>query len=354
MKSISIHELKGGEIIGKDILIPEGGTLLTSATKYRLSFKNRLLERGITNLFIDDAISESIEPPELLPQEIKTSLTNNLKKQFDFIQNVVSIDLDEINYITSIILETISSKEIILDMIDLKRNDSYTYSHCLNVAILSCAIALKMNFDSDLLENLIIGAILHDIGKMILPKDILNKPGKLTIDERKVLETHATLGYEFIKDEPNVSPLSKVIILCHHERENGKGYPLGKGTDLHLAPKIVAVSDVFDALISDRPYRKGFPINRALSILKQESLNVEVIKTLESIIAFYPVGSAVLLNNATIGLVEKNFSDDLPRPLLRIIFNTTSQMKEDYRCNLQAEPTLYITKKIDYLPHFSH
>lgn len=351
MRLTSVHNLSGGEIIGKDILTAEGGILLKATTKFRPIFKEKLLDRGISEIFIEDKLSYGIEPPELISAQIKSKLNQNLKTQFESIQNVMSIDLSEIHCITSTILENMSHQDLVLDIMDLKRNDNYTYSHCLNVSILSCAIAKKMGFNFDMLQKVITGAVLHDIGKMIIPKDLLNKPGKLSPEERSIMETHSTLGYELIKNDHSISPISKIIILCHHEREDGTGYPLKKGTELHIATKIVAVADVFDALIADRPYRNGFPVNRALSLLKQEKLNTDIIHTLENMVAFYPVGSAVRLNNNLIALVEQNYADDLRRPTLRVIYDLNSSTQKDYKCHLRNEPDKYIIERLHTLPH---
>ena len=347
MRLTSVQNLIGGEIIARDILTSEGGILLRASTKFRPAFKDKLLARNITHVFITDHISKGITPPELISSELKIKLSQNLRSQFESVQKVMHINMEEIHSTTTTIIENMQDKNIILDMLDLQRNDSYTYSHCLNVAILSCALGKKLGFNAAMLEKTVKGAILHDIGKMIIPKDILNKPGKLTMPEKEVMDSHCKLGYDLIKDNPAMSPITKIIVLCHHEREDSSGYPLGKGDELHIAAKLVAVADVFDALIADRPYRQGFPINTALSILKQERLNTEIIHTLENIIAFYPVGSTVLLNNYHVGLVEQNFADDLRRPLVRVFYNLNTRTAEDYKCNLKKETDKYIIEKLN-------
>ncbi|MGL5675145.1 MAG: HD-GYP domain-containing protein [Cellulosilyticaceae bacterium] len=350
MRLTYVHNLSGGELIGKDILTPDGAILLKANTTFREAFKDRLLDRGISEIYIKDNLSEGIEPPELISQNIKMKLNNHLQSQFESIQNVLSIDLEEIHTLTTTILENMSDQDIIFDMMDLKRNDNYTYAHCLNVSIISCALAKKMSFTFEMIEKVVAGALLHDIGKMVLPKDILNKPGKLTPHERAIMETHSTLGYDLIKENPTMSAISKVIILCHHEREDGNGYPLQKGADLHIASKIVAVADVFDALISDRPYRNGFPINEALLLLKQESLNTDIIAILEKMVAFYPVGCAVRLNTNEIALVEKNYSADLKKPSLRVIYDLNTLSPVNFKCSLMNDNNRFIVERLDDLP----
>ncbi len=352
MRLINVDDLIGNEIIGKDILSEQGGILLKAQTKFRTVFKDKLVSMGIKQIFIEDDFSEGIIPPEAIEQSLKLKLIHNLKEQFESMQDIMSINLSDIQSIATTILETMSSNEIVLDLMDLQRNDSYTYSHCLNVSIMSCAIAKKMGFSIDMIEQIILGALLHDIGKMILPKDILNKPDRLSDSERSIIETHSKLGYDLIKDNSGVNAITKVIVLCHHEREDGSGYPLGKGDDLHISAKIIAVADVFDALISDRPYRSGFPINMALNILNQENLNQNIICTLQSIVAFYPVGSTVQLSNGLVGLVEKNHSQDLKRPLLRIIYDIKTQRLENRRYNLLHEPDVHIIDRINDIPSY--
>lgn len=347
MRLVNINNLKGGEIIAKDILSPTGGILIKNSTRFRSTFKYQLLERNITEIYIDDEFSEGIMPTEVISHQLKQTLNLNLSNQFQSIQDVMAFDFNEVAQITNALMSAIDNKDLIFDVMDLKRNDHYTYSHCLNVAIFSYSLAKKMNVSEDILPDIITGALLHDIGKMIIPKDVLNKAGRLTPEERAILETHSKLGYEFVKDDFSISAICKVIILCHHEREDGMGYPLKKGADLHIAAKIVAVADVFDALISDRPYRSKFPIDIALKFSKQEKLNLEILECLENMIAFYPIGSAVLLSNNCIALVEQNFSDALTCPSVRVVFDCTTRTKEYYKLNLQKEDTIKIIRKVD-------
>lgn len=351
MRLIPVEHLRGGEIIGKDILTSEGSILLKSSSHFKLAYKNRLLEHHIYEIYVDDEISRGIIPQEIISPPLKNHLKTQLNEHFKYIENVMSINAEDLQPLTNLIIEELSNKDIILDMTNLKYNDRYTYTHCVNVAIMSCALAQKMGFNYEDLKKIVTGALLHDIGKIMIPKDILNKSGPLTPDERMVIETHCQIGYDIIKNNPTLSPVSKVIILCHHEREDGKGYPLCKGEDLHIGTKIVAVADVFDALVSNRPYRDAFPVNLALSILKKEKLNLQVIETLESLVAFYPIGSTVKLNNHLIGLVEQNFAADLTKPIVRIIYNLQTRQPENYKCDLRQESSLKIVEKLVDLPY---
>lgn len=351
MRLVPVENLKGGEIIGRDILTSEGSILLKATSRFKPAYKKRLLERRIHNIYIDDDISKGIVPYEIINPHIKRQLKNELNEQFKRIENVMSVNLQDIEPLTTIIIDELSNKNLILDMMDLKCNDGYTYSHCVNVGIITCALAKKIGFNYEDIKKIVTGALLHDIGKIMIPKDILNKPGQLTFDERTVIQSHCQIGYDIIKNDPTMSPISKVIVLCHHEREDGNGYPLAKGEDLHMGAKIVAVADVFDALVSDRPYRDGFPVNRAMTFLKKEKLNQYVINVLESMVAFYPVGSAIRLSNQLIALVEQNFTSDLTRPLVRVIYDLRTNSVTNYKYDLRKELNVTVVDKVTHLPH---
>jgi putative nucleotidyltransferase with HDIG domain len=143
--------------------------------------------------------------------------------------------------------------------------DSYTHGHSLRTAELAVELALQMSLPSDRLRIIARGAYLHDLGKIAIPDQILNKPGALTADERKIVETHPQLGYELASTAPSLQEVLTVI-LHHHERLDGKGYPAGlSGAAIPLEARVVAVADVWDALTSDRAYRPGWDPAHALA-----------------------------------------------------------------------------------------
>lgn len=350
MRIIGIDSLKGNEIIGRDVTCENGAILLRRGTKYRHSFKPKLLEYNILELYIDDEISEGIVPEELISNAEKRLIVQGLKTQFERCMQNLTMDVQHLYSISESLMEKIFEKNIILDIMDIQRNDDYTYEHCLNVAILAGTLCYKMGLNQELSHKIIAGALIHDIGKIILPKDLLSKPGKLTKEEEKAIRTHPELGYAMIKDNVNLDAVAKVIVLCHHERQDGSGYPLKKKDDLHIGAKIVAACDVFDALVSNRPHRMGYPLNQSLMLFKQQKLDPVIKDTLQKIVAFYPVGTTVLLNDGTIGIVEKNYLEDLNRPAIKVIFNTRTMTREDFRIFLQKAPRLEIVGKLNYIP----
>jgi len=146
-----------------------------------------------------------------------------------------------------------------------EKKDPYTAGHQRNVSLLACSIAKKMNLSDDLINGLRIAGLLHDIGKMYVPSEILNKPGKLNEFEFNIIKTHPQVGYDILKNIQFPWPVA-LIILQHHERIDGSGYNQGLlAKDILLEAKILAVSDVIEAMISHRPYRPALGLEKALN-----------------------------------------------------------------------------------------
>jgi HD-GYP domain-containing protein (c-di-GMP phosphodiesterase class II) len=209
--------------------------------------------------------------------------------------------------VSTIVDDIIQNKDVMVNVIDLKVYDDYTYYHSLNVAILAVAIGLGIGLNRETLNALGISAVLHDIGKRFVPKDILEKKGSLTAEEFDVIKEHSQIGYSYIRENLNLSSVSNVAILQHHERYDGSGYPFGK-KEQNITPfaRILSVVDVYDALTSKRPYHEPRLPHLALEYIEQESgklFDPHVTKVFLKKIAPYPVGTDVELSNGYRGLV---------------------------------------------------
>ena len=142
--------------------------------------------------------------------------------------------------------------------------DSYTSGHCKKVSTIASGIAEKLNLDSVKVESIRLAGLLHDVGKIGIPAIILNKSEKLNKDEYDILKTHSQLGYNLLKDIKFASPIAQ-IVLQHHERLDGSGYPNGlKDDEILIEAKIVAIADIIEAMANDRPYRKALGLKKAL------------------------------------------------------------------------------------------
>lgn len=182
---------------------------------------------------------------------------------------------------TKTILDEVYQKcDKVANISELRVHDYYTYTHSINTAILSTIIGREIGFGENKVKDLAFSALLHDIGKMKIPKGLLYKKGKLTPDEFDLIKNHAVIGYEFIVNDMKLPEYIAKGALEHHERWLGDGYPKGlKGKEISEFGQIIAIADVFDALISDKVYRASVPSNDAVRIMLTEeakSFNPEI------------------------------------------------------------------------------
>jgi HD-GYP domain-containing protein (c-di-GMP phosphodiesterase class II) len=229
-----------------------------------------------------------------------------------------------------------------LALYDLANADGYTLKHSLAVTTLGVSLGLrvmqkygwvdalgKRRFDGiqDRLAMLGLGLLLHDIGKLAIPAEILRKPGPLTEEEQRAMRAHPTLGLQILRQREQVNPLARVVIRSHHERWNGTGYPDGQsGTEIHQFAQICAVADVFDAFTSDRHYRKARRMDEACDFVVSRSrhdFDPDVVDIFHSFVAPYPPATRVVLSDGRCGLVKEVRPGAVRSPIVRIITDQT-------------------------------
>jgi putative nucleotidyltransferase with HDIG domain len=199
--------------------------------------------------------------------------------------------------------------------------DEYTYSHCLNVAYICLFIAKWLNFEGDVLHGIIQAGLLHDVGKCRIPNSILNKPSVLTDEEFKEIKKHPVYGYRILEKTGDVRPSTALAALMHHEKINGKGYPMGiTGDKIHLFGKIAAVADIYDAMTSNRVYHKRsspFQVFKYLEDLAYGSLDPAIVVSFLRNLAGYYVGDRVTLSDGREGYVVFINPRSISRPIVQ-------------------------------------
>jgi HD-GYP domain-containing protein (c-di-GMP phosphodiesterase class II) len=184
-------------------------------------------------------------------------------------------------------------------------------------------IGWELGLNNDMIYQLFIGGIFHDIGMTMLPKEVVYKNGALTMEDKRLILQHPSLGYEYLKGKNFLSSYVRAITLGHHEHADGTGYPNSKsGEEIHILTQIVGIADIYDAMTSDRPYRKALPANEALEYIMSvgdKHYSMDVVKAFIKKINPYPVGSLVRLKDGRTAVVRKTFSDMPLRPLISII-----------------------------------
>jgi putative nucleotidyltransferase with HDIG domain len=231
--------------------------------------------------------------------------------------------------ISELVSHCIKSPEAFVNMTRLKDFDNYTFTHSVNVSALTIAIGRRLGMSANEMNSLGMAGLMHDIGKMRISEAIINKPGKLTDDEFKIIKTHPALGYEYLKNNSNANDDVLLAVRHHHEKSDGSGYPDGLlEKDIPKFSKIISIADVYDAITSARSYHKGMMPSDALKIIFSWSgkhFNNTLVKFFISIMGVYPVGTLVVLNTNELAVIfEPNKSDPM-RPKVLIVSTTSME-----------------------------
>jgi len=306
-------------------------TLLYKGEVLNQVYINRILYHNIPGIYIESIPSKEISFQPYLTKKLEDKslseiegVFSKLKKQENKLDSASVKQISDIVY--ELTAEILPKKGLAHNIMEFKNYDDYTYQHCLNVAILNISTGVTLGLDENELHELGICGILHDIGKMFIPLDIINKPGKLTSEEFEIIKTHPMHAINQLRHL--VSPDVLMGIESHHEKINGSGYPHGKTSEsIPLFGKISAVCDVYDALTSDRSYRKTCFPNEVIEYMMGAAgilFDYDILKAFLRSIVAYPVGTYVKLSNNIIGIVVKNYSENIMRPIVRIIKEDTS------------------------------
>lgn len=220
---------------------------------------------------------------------------------------------------------TMKNRSLMVNIAKLQSYDDYTFQHSMNVAIFASSLGKLLGLPASDVKILANSGLLHDIGKMLVPKDILNKPAKLTDDEFVIMKNHVTEGYNFLKKN-GFSENELKIVVEHHERFDGSGYPNGlKDDEISIFGKIGAVVDIYDAITSDRVYHKGMYPPSAIKMMfswTDKHINKKIFEFFVSNIGIYPVGTTVLLSTHELAVVAN--VDKKPLEPLVVIFRAAS------------------------------
>jgi HD-GYP domain-containing protein (c-di-GMP phosphodiesterase class II) len=295
-----------------------------------LNFKliARIKELGFQGVYIDDALSTDIEVANVISDELKfkamhevTSLFTGLRNKSD--ARVAASLTSMTSVVDDIVSEILSNRHLMVNIIDIRNYDDYTYSHSINVAVLSVVLGTMLGMNRDTLNKLCMGALIHDIGKVFIDKRLINKNGKLTPEEYEEVKKHSLFGYNYLCLNKRLDEKTQLVALTHHEKYDGNGYPAGlKGENIPLFGRIVCVADVYDALISDRPYRRAWQPAEAIEYILSgfdSMFDPAVISAFAKKVAPYPVGTCVKLSDGRTGIVVENFESCPLRPKIRLI-----------------------------------
>ena len=216
---------------------------------------------------------------------------------------------------------------LLLSVLRMRARADYTYVHSVAVSALMMNLARTLDFEDALLPDIGMAGLLHDVGKIAMPEEILNKPGPLTAEEFAVMKRHPKLGGRILRGEGSIPAVALDVCLNHHERMDGTGYPSGQsGEALSLAARIGAICDVYDALTADRAYKDAWTPQQALTEMQawQGHFDPELLTAFIRSLGIYPVGTLVRVGASTLAIVIADNADDPTRPTIRSFYSISA------------------------------
>lgn len=357
MRLAATKTIGPGTKVAKTVYNEKGQILIQKDVELTERMLQRLLYYKITYIYIHDAVTDGIEIESPISEELKIEAYQTIKQSFSNFQNKGSMASKAFirdktgeqmtGLVQSILNQLQGRKEVISILSDVIISDDYIFTHSLNVTIYSLALGKELGLPVSRLEEIGLGAMLHDVGKMFIPEEILNKKGKLKDEEFEILKQHTGSGFEFLRKSPNIPLLAAHCAFQHHERLNGTGYPRGiKESEIHPYAKIIAVADVFDAVTSNRVYRDAMLPHEGLEILYAGVGNLfdqKMVEAFRKTIAVYPNGLSVDLSDGRKGIVAAQNENICERPVIRILSENGITLSSPYDLDLAEHLNVLIT-----------
>lgn len=362
MKKIDIKKLKPGMVLARPVTCRRSYQILLNAGTVLNEKYIKLLEKfEIFDLYVGE-FEEQFSKEQVLFRQLEeitsdkiikdiyisiynayNELANDIRLGNSFNIDSMTKDIEKVIYAIS------SKKNILIQLTILKDNDPAAYTHCINVAIFSLSLGKALGYSNSRLLDLGLGAILHDIGKLRIPENILYKPARLTDDEFSVIKSHPMEGYSILVSQKIGNPVIWSIVRDHHERCDGSGYPNALHCEEIISEaRLVSIADVYEATTTDRCYRpKMQPHEGAELLMGYSSLNnldPNYVQKFLATVSIYPVGAMVELSNGDVGKVVEVYPQVPMRPRIQIIDINNNKLYSSEIVDLLFNPTIFIKK----------
>jgi HD-GYP domain-containing protein (c-di-GMP phosphodiesterase class II) len=381
---MSLEDVRPGMTLGVGLRNKEGHTLLGPGVTLTAEYIGRLVEIGYCAVWMDDEDTRDIPYEDTLSEATRLATTSAIKDTFSLTsheaQKLRSLSVDEvrgliesrrfgqvfqdhplIERLTSqvdVVVGEVLDRAVLTGLGSMRTHNTYTYHHCLDVAVTATMLGRMLGFDRNTLKKLAVGCVLHDIGNIFLDTEILDKPSGLSQEEFSRVKTHTVLGYLFIRDNLHLGVLPAHVAYQHHERQDGKGYPRGligtnrvvEGPEIHVPGRITplceiaAIADFYDACSSDRPYRRRIAPDRVRRMLRDaagRTLNREMIEAFLTAIPPYPLGTQVVVMEGPWrnhgGVVARVNREAMDLPVIRLLTDPSGERIAPVELDLRRE-----------------
>lgn len=336
-KFIRTKMLQDGMEIDQSIVDHTGRKLICRGTILDEYMISSMLRMGITGVYIGEGKDDIPPEDRSLPLEIQETIAKQTVadkarvRLSESVRQRVSVGIqylysnaeaDDFTQATDSIAEDLmtaimENDDIAVDVDALKVSDEYTFKHSVDVAAMAMVVARKHGFSEKQIYEVGVSGLLHDIGKSKIPIEVLNKPARLTDEEFSIMKQHALYGYRILQNKSDISDAVRLGVLQHHEKINGNGYPLGVPQEqISSYARILSIVDIYDALVTDRPYKKGFSKRDAVEMIMAmtDELDIEYMRSFLDSVILYPVHSTVHLSNGETARVVANNPESILRP----------------------------------------
>ena len=358
-KYMAMRRVRAGMVIDQAIIDRAGRVLVARKSVMDDYTIEALIKMGVPGIYIREGEEDPEEGKQKTPK-----LSEAMQKKYEQcrVEDPAKVQLSEsvrarvsegIKYlyqdvrsenftqatrtITDELMQAIDDNSAIaVDIGALKVSDEYTFKHSVDVATLSMVVAKRYGFTKQQVYDIGISGLLHDIGKSQIPNELLNKAGRLTDEEFAVMKQHPVFGYRILQDKEDLSNDIKLGVLQHHEKINGKGYPLGvQQNRINIFAQIISVLDIYDALVTERPYKKPFSPRDAVEMIMSmtSELDITVMRCFLESVILYPVGADVALSNGETARVIENSPLTVLRPkVLGLTSGKVYDLANDLNC----------------------
>lgn len=356
MRLVPLECVKTNTVIGKTLYDSEGRILAKTGLVLNEAIISKMKDIKIPAIYIiDEYSSEEIE--DIIKPTLRQEAISTIKEAFSSINRITVADklskkdakyFNNIeNMAESLIQNILSNKNVLLSLVDIRSMNNYLYAHSVNVAIISLVLGIALKLPKRQLQYLCIGALLHDVGKAFISREILMKETELGLEEILILQKHPILGYKYLSDTYNLSSHCKMIVLQHHERPDGLGYPDKLTSDrINNLSKIVRIADAYDTLSAGRPNKKAMFPSDVLEYLMSNAgrmFDYDMVNKFCKIVIPFSKGTLVKLSNGDVAAVQETLPNFPLRPIVKILKSSNSDMINN-EINLINETSIVITK----------
>ena len=367
MLRLPVSKLKDGMVLGQSLFNTAGGSYLVKGQPVTIDYIRKLRQIGIQSVTVTsmDPAYKLPLPPDVIEEKTRINAISTVYNTFQSIEENGTLDTTALQRVTdSIVFDLFENRNNLVQLTDIRAHDAYTFAHSVNVAVLSAMMGMLCHMPRDEISLITLGGLLHDLGKVDVSSDILTKNRGLSDREFKIMKNHPLDGSRRIL---NVSDLPKKSILAaiaaqHHEHIDGSGYPNGiTGNEMHHYAKITAIADVYDALTSERPYKKAYMPNIAYNIMhniNKGQFDQDLLDTFFNNVALYPEG-AVLKTTFGFAVVKESKFGRTTTPIIILFADTNGKLLNE-RSVIDLYETPDGAKSIQVVPtgnelyHFIH